>query len=74
MGAIHDAIDELPALDTLRAREPGLSAGYPRVGLTLIGRMRGQRFQCLAGRERLIYDANFEGEGEDQKHRRKSAQ
>ena len=45
-----------------------------QVGLTLIGRMRGQRFQCLAGRERLIYDANFEGEGEDQKHRRKSAQ
>ena len=45
-----------------------------RVGLTLIGRMRGQRFQCLAGRERLIYDANFEGEEEDQKHMRKSAQ
>ena len=45
-----------------------------KVGLTLIGRMRGQRFQCLAGRERLIYDRSFEGEEEDQKHRRKSAQ
>ena len=45
-----------------------------KVGLTLIGRMRGQRFQCLAGSERLIYDRSFEGEEEDQKHRRKSAQ
>ena len=45
-----------------------------KVGLTLIGRMRGQRFQCLAGSERLIYDKSFEGEEEDQKHRRKSAQ
>ena len=45
-----------------------------KVGLTLIGRMRGQRFQCLAGSERLIYDRPFEGEEEDQKHRRKSAQ
>jgi FdhD protein len=45
-----------------------------QVGLTLIGRMRGQRFQCLAGSERLIYDRSFEGEEEDQKHRRKSAQ
>jgi FdhD protein len=45
-----------------------------QVGLTLIGRMRGQRFQCLAGSERLIYDRSFEGEEENQKHRRKSAQ
>ena len=45
-----------------------------QVGLTLIGRMRGQRFQCLAGSERLIYDSSFDGEEEDQKHRRKSAQ
>lgn len=28
------------------------------VGLTLIGRMRGQRFVCLAGEERLIRDAD----------------
>jgi len=29
-----------------------------QVGLTLIGRMRGQRFICLAGEERLIWDAD----------------
>jgi FdhD protein len=29
-----------------------------QVGLTLIGRMRGQRFVCLAGEERLIRDAD----------------
>ncbi|GAA0286770.1 formate dehydrogenase accessory sulfurtransferase FdhD [Rhodovulum strictum] len=29
-----------------------------RVGLTLIGRMRGARFVCLAGEERLIRDAD----------------
>ena len=29
-----------------------------RVGLTLIGRMRGRRFVCLAGEERLIRDAD----------------
>jgi FdhD protein len=28
------------------------------VGLTLIGRMRGQRFVCLCGRGRLIRDAD----------------
>ncbi|MBU2981872.1 formate dehydrogenase accessory sulfurtransferase FdhD [Lentibacter algarum] len=27
-----------------------------QVGLTLIGRMRGQRFMCLSGEERLIWD------------------
>lgn len=30
-----------------------------QVGLTLIGRMRGQRFMCLSGQERLIWDANL---------------
>lgn len=29
-----------------------------KVGLTLIGRMKGQRFVCLAGEERLIRDAD----------------
>ncbi|MEM9581449.1 MAG: formate dehydrogenase accessory sulfurtransferase FdhD, partial [Pseudomonadota bacterium] len=29
-----------------------------KIGLTLIGRLRGQRFQCLAGAERLIWDAD----------------
>lgn len=28
-----------------------------QVGMTLIGRMRGQRFQCLSGAERIIWDA-----------------
>jgi FdhD protein len=45
-----------------------------QVGLTLIGRMRGQRFVCLAGEERLIRDADPGGVGdEDRKHRRKGA-
>lgn len=30
-----------------------------QVGLTLIGRMRGQRFTCLSGQERLIWDADL---------------
>jgi FdhD protein len=29
-----------------------------QVGLTLIGRMKGQRFTCLAGDHRLIRDAD----------------
>lgn len=29
-----------------------------QVGLTLIGRLRGQRFVCLSGDERLVYDAD----------------
>ena len=44
-----------------------------RVGLTLIGRMRGQRFQCLAGNGRLVYDADFNDEKEELKHKRKSS-
>ena len=45
-----------------------------QVGLTLIGRMRGQRFQCLAGQERLVFDAEPSAKDEDRKHRRKSGQ
>ncbi len=45
-----------------------------KVGLTLIGRMRGQRFQCLSGQGRLVWDADITSvRGEDRKHRRKSA-
>ena len=44
-----------------------------RVGLTLIGRMRGQRFQCLAGNGRVVYDVDFNDEKEDLKHKRKSS-
>lgn len=42
------------------------------VGLTLIGRMRGKRFVCLSGEERLVRDADPEAVGEeDRRHRRK---
>ncbi len=44
-----------------------------QVGLTLIGRMRGQRFVCLAGEHRLIRDVDpATVPQEDKKHRRKS--
>ncbi|MBT4897282.1 MAG: formate dehydrogenase accessory sulfurtransferase FdhD [Rhodobacteraceae bacterium] len=45
-----------------------------QVGLTLIGRMRGQRFQCLSGQERLVFDAEPSAQDEDREHRRKSGQ
>ncbi len=45
-----------------------------QVGLTLIGRMRGQRFVCLSGEERLLRDADPSAiPDEDKKHRRKGA-
>jgi FdhD protein len=45
------------------------------VGLTLIGRMRGKRFVCLSGDERLVRDVDPSSiADEDRKHRRKSAQ
>jgi FdhD protein len=44
------------------------------VGLTLIGRMRGQRFLCLSGAERLVWDADAAAvPHEERKHRRKGA-
>ena len=44
-----------------------------QVGLTLIGRLRGQRFVCLAGEERLIRDADPGSvPDEGSKHRRKA--
>lgn len=44
------------------------------VGLTLIGRMRGQRFVCLSGEDRLVRDADpSRVPAEASKHRRKSA-
>ena len=44
------------------------------VGLTLIGRLRGARFICLSGDERLIRDADPASEPpEDKGHRRKGA-
>lgn len=45
-----------------------------QVGLTLIGRMRGQRFVCLSGEERLIRDADpGRQEEEGRAQRRKAA-
>lgn len=44
-----------------------------QVDLTLIGRMRGQRYLCLSGEGRLIRDAALSGEEEDRRHRRKGA-
>ena len=44
------------------------------VGLTLIGRMRGQRFVCLSGEDRLLRDIDPTSvPDESTKHRRKSA-
>ena len=44
------------------------------VGLTLIGRMRGQRFTCLSGEDRLIRDVDpAHVAHEERKHRRKGA-
>ena len=46
-----------------------------QVGLTLIGRMRGQRFVCLSGEERLNRDADpAHVPDEDGRHRRKAAE
>ncbi|PRY23096.1 FdhD protein [Aliiruegeria haliotis] len=45
-----------------------------QLGMTLIGRMRGKRFTCLSGAERLVYDADLAGVAEEsRKHRRKGA-
>jgi len=45
-----------------------------QVNLTLIGRMRGQRFLCLAGEQRLLRDADpAHGDDEPAKQRRKGA-
>ncbi|MEP1353545.1 MAG: formate dehydrogenase accessory sulfurtransferase FdhD [Tateyamaria sp.] len=44
------------------------------VGLTLIGRMRGQRFVCLSGEERLVRDADPDAVPQEaSKQRRKGA-
>lgn len=44
------------------------------IGLTLIGRMRGKRFICLSGEERLVRDADPEHVADEgRKHGRKGA-
>lgn len=46
-----------------------------KLGMTLIGRLRGQRFTCLSGEIRLIWDADPATVSQDsKKHRRKGAQ
>lgn len=46
-----------------------------QVGLTLIGRMRGRRFTCLSGENRLIRDADpSDAAEENPRHRRKGAE
>lgn len=44
-----------------------------QVGLTLIGRMRGQRFVCLSGHERLLRDADLTRVADDPKSARRKA-
>ncbi len=45
-----------------------------QVGLTVLGRMRGQRFVCLSGEDRLVRDVELTTvPSEERKHRRKSA-
>ena len=34
------------------------------VNLTLVGRMRGKRFLCLSGEDRLVWDSGFDGDAE----------
>lgn len=44
------------------------------IGLTLIGRLRGQRYICLSGEERLVRDADMSPTTrEDTRHQRKAA-
>lgn len=45
-----------------------------QLGMTLIGRMRGRRFVCLSGPERLVRDADpGQATDEDRAHRRKGS-
>jgi FdhD protein len=44
-----------------------------QVGLTLIGRMRGQRFVCLSGHDRLIRDVDLTRVADDPKSARRKA-
>jgi FdhD protein len=72
---IKTALMGLPAL----ASRSGFTAWgveiARRVGLTLIGRMRGRRFVCLSGAERLVWDADpAAAPEEDARHRRKGVE
>ncbi len=41
-----------------------------QVGLTLIGRMRGQRYQCVAGEDRLVRDVDLSAKEDSVSNRR----
>ncbi|GGH35188.1 FdhD protein [Cribrihabitans marinus] len=71
---IKTALMGIPALAS-RSGFTGWGVEIAReVGLTLIGRMRGQRFVCLSGEERLLRDVDPDTVPvEDSKHRRKGA-
>lgn len=46
-----------------------------KAGLTLIGRARGKRFVCVAGEDRLVFDADLSKvQEEDRKHARKGSE
>lgn len=70
---IKTALMGLPAL----ASRSGFTAWgveiARQVGLTLIGRMRGRRFICLSGAERLVRDADPETIGDEPRHLRRKA-
>jgi FdhD protein len=70
---IKTALMGLPAL----ASRSGFTAWgveiARQVGLTLIGRMRGRRFICLSGAERLVRDADPGAVGEEPRHLRRKA-
>jgi FdhD protein len=72
---IKTALMALPAL----ASRSGFTAWgveiARQVGLTLIGRMRGRRFVCLSGADRLVWDADPAAVPEESpRNRRKSAE
>jgi FdhD protein len=71
---IKTALMGIPAL----ASRSGFTAWGVEIarqtGLTLIGRMRGRRFLCLAGEDRLTWDADPAAiPDEAPRHRRKAA-
>jgi FdhD protein len=70
---IKTALMRLPAL----ASRSGFTAWgveiARQVGLTLIGRMRGRRFLCLSGEDRLVWDADPAAIADEPRHLRRKA-
>ena len=66
----------LMGLPTLASRSGFTAWGVEiarQVGLTLIGRMRGRRFICLSGAERLVRDADPAAVSDEPRHHRRKA-